>query len=175
MGELLLITDDRRRTERLARAFGASPACRIHDLYDDEPVALRPTLIVSDVEALTSDALVRLRRILGQVRAEAVPYPFLVHGNVARAEAQAQILGASGTLSATASAQQWLATVDLVQARERPLPAAVRKRASEVRCFVEQVLLSGRPITPTVAEAGTDLVVHAVRESGIRVWIGVKA
>lgn len=171
MGELLLISDDLRRAEGLARDFDASTACRIHDLYDDKPPAARPELIVSDVEALTSDAIVRLRRLLGHVRGEGVPYLFLVHGNGARVEAQAQALGASGILSVTAGAQQLLDTLGRMQVQMRPIPPTVRKQAAEAKQFLKQVLFSGRAITPAVADAGTDLVVRAISESGIRDWI----
>ncbi|MCJ2113309.1 HD domain-containing protein [Methylobacterium sp. E-025] len=173
MGELLLITDDLRRAQRLTRDLGTATGGAIHDLYGDTLPASRPKLIVSDVEALTSDAIVRLRRVLEQVRDEGVPYLFLVHGNVARAEAQAQVLGANGTLGAKASAQQLLATLGSLQVEIRPISVAVRERAVEARQFLRQVLLSGRPITPTIAEIGTDLVVRAVGESGIYDWIRV--
>ncbi|SFL36935.1 HD-GYP domain-containing protein [Methylobacterium pseudosasicola] len=171
MGELLLISDDLRRAERLARDFGASTASRIHDLYDDEPFAAHPGAIVSDVERLTSDAIIRLRRILGQVRGKGVPYLFLVHGNAARAEAQAQVLGADGLLSASASARQLLDTLGRMRAPLRSVPVAVQAHACEAGQFLKQVLLSGKPITPVVAEIGTDLVVRAVSDSGIHDWI----
>ncbi len=171
MDELLLISDDLRRAERLARTVAAGATCRVHDLYDDAPLAARPALIVSDVEALTSDALVRLRRILGQVRGDGVPYLFLVHGKAARAEAHARVLGASGTLSATASPQQLLDTVGRLQVQVGAIPTPVRRQAAEARQFLTEVLLSGRTITPAVAEAGADLVARAVRESGIRDWV----
>jgi putative nucleotidyltransferase with HDIG domain len=171
MGELLLITDDLRRAEGLARDFAASGTCRIHDLYDDKPPASRPDLIVSDVERLTSDAIGHLRRILGQTRGDGVPYLFLVHGNAARAAVQAQVLGASGTLDVTAGAQQLLDAWGEMQARTQPVPAVVQARAVEVRQFFRQALFSGKPITPSVAKIGTHLVLRAVRDSGVRDWI----
>ena len=155
MGELLLITDDLRRAEGLARDCAASTTCRIHDLYGDKPPAARPELIVSDVEALTSEAIVRLRRILGQVRGDGVPFLLLIHGNIARAEAQARLLDASGTLGVTADAQQILDTLGDMRVRMQPLPAAVRDGAAEVRQFFRQALFSGKPITPSVARIGS--------------------
>jgi putative nucleotidyltransferase with HDIG domain len=171
MGDLLLITDDPRRAEGLARDFDTAASCHIHDLYDDKPLVPNPELIVSDVEALTSDAIVRLRRILGQVRGDGVAYLFLVHGNPARAEAQARVLGASGTLNVTAGAQQLRDALFSMRVQMQPVPPAVQARAAEVRQFFRQTLFSGRPITPSVARIGTDLVLRAVDESGLRDWL----
>ncbi|XYD11938.1 HD domain-containing protein (plasmid) [Methylobacterium sp. NMS12] len=171
MGELLLITDDPRRAEGLARDLAASATCHIHDLYADTPPTSRPDLIVSDVEALTSDAFDRMRRILGAVRVKGVPYLFLVHGNAARAEAQAQALDASGTMSVTAGARQLLESLRRLREQVRPIPTLVRTRAVEARQFFKQALFSGKPITPSVAKIGSDLVIRAVRDSGVRDWI----
>jgi putative nucleotidyltransferase with HDIG domain len=171
MVELLLITDDLRRAQRLTRELNTSTTNIIHDLYDDKLPVSGPELIVSDVESLTSDAIVRLRRILEQVHGEGVPYLFLVHGNAARAEAQAQVLGANNTLGAKASAHELFTTLGSLQVQMRPIPAVVRGQAVEARKFFRQVLLSGRPITPAIAEVGTDLVTRAVTESGIYDWV----
>ncbi|WP_342152906.1 hypothetical protein [Methylorubrum sp. SB2] len=97
MGELLLITDDCRRGERLARDLGPFRSCRLHDLYDDVPPTGSPELIITDVSTLTSPAIERLQRVLGLVRGPDVPFLFLTHGNAPRAAMQAQILGANGS------------------------------------------------------------------------------
>ncbi len=89
MTALLLITDDVARSKRLVREFGTRWVCHVHDLYDDKLPLPQFDVIVSDVEALTSDAIIRLRRVLAQVRTEGLPYLFLMHGNAARAEVQA--------------------------------------------------------------------------------------
>ncbi|XYD12701.1 HD domain-containing protein (plasmid) [Methylobacterium sp. NMS12] len=122
-------------------------------------------MIISDIEALSSDALIRLRRALAQLRGDGVPYLFLVHGNSARAGAQARILGAS----ATAGAEQISEALDRLQGS--PISTLVRKQAGEARLFFRQVLFSGDPITPAIADIGTDLVNRAVGESGIYDWI----
>ena len=165
MSALLLITDDVQRGQRLARDLGAKGACRIHDLYEDKLPPPQFDLIISDVEALTSDAIIRLRRALAQVRTEGLPYLFLVHGNAARAEAQARILGAS----ATANLQQMLSTLDRLHGS--PIPHSARATATEAREFFQGALFSGGAITPAVADAGTDLVVRAVSESGVYNWV----
>ena len=165
MSALLLITDDIARGRRLSRDLGRRGPCLVHDLYDDKLPATRPDLIVSDVETLTSDAIIRLRHALMQLRGDGVPYLFLVHGNVARAEAQAHILAAS----ATAGAQQMLEALDRLQ--ERTISGIALKQAGEARLFFRQVLFSGSPITPGIADIGTDLVNRAVGENGIYDWV----
>ncbi|SDO46875.1 HDIG domain-containing protein [Methylobacterium phyllostachyos] len=171
MGALLLITDDVQRGQRLARNLDARGPCHVHELYEDKLPPPQFDLIVSDIEALTSDALIRLRRVLAAMRGGEIPYLFLVHGNVARAEAQAQILGASATLSSTAGTQQLLDALGRMHVQIQPTPASVWKQATEARHFLKQVLLSGAPITPAIADTGTDLVARAVGESGIYDWV----
>ncbi|MCJ2094001.1 HD domain-containing protein [Methylobacterium sp. J-072] len=165
MGELLLITDDIHRGRRLSREFGTCRPCHVLDLYDDVLPALDPALIVSDVEALTSEAIVRLRRTLAQLRGEDVPYLFLVHGNTARSEAQARVLGAT----TTAGVQQMLGAVERLQGTS--IPVLARTRAAEARQFFQHALFSGQPITPAVADVGTELVVRAVSDTGIHDWV----
>jgi len=165
VGELLLITDDLQRGQRLAREISARGVCRVHDLYEDKKPSFGFDLIVSDVEALTSDAIIRLRRALAQVRGDGVPYLFLVHGSAARAEAQAMVLGAT----ATASMQQLLIVLDRLWGS--PVPNAARVTAAEARQFFQSALFSGSTITPDVADVGTDFVVRAVSESGVYDWV----
>ena len=165
MDALLLITDDIQRGQRLARDLGARGVCRVHDLYEGKLPPPQFDLIISDVEALTSDAIIRLRRALAQVRTEGLPYLFLVHGNAARAEVQARILGAS----ATADRRQMSTALD--QLEGSPIPHSARVTAAEARQFFQAALFSGGTITPAMADAGTDLVVRAVRDCGVYNWV----
>ena len=165
MDALLLITDDIQRGQRLARDLGARGVCRVHDLYEGKLPPPQFDLIISDVEALTSDAIIRLRRALAQVRTEGLPYLFLVHGNAARAEVQARILGAS----ATADRRQMSIALDQLQGS--PIPHSARATATEARQFFQAALFSGGTITPAMADAGTDLVVRAVSDCGVYDWV----
>ena len=165
MSALLLITDDVQRGQRLKRTLGSRGSCHIQDLYGDKLPPPEFDLIVSDVEALTSDAIIRLRRALTQVRTEGLPYLFLVHGNAARAEAQARLLGAS----AAANLQQMLSVLDGLEGA--PIPHSARASAAEARQFFQGALFSGGTITPAVADAGTDLVVCAVSDCGVYDWV----
>ncbi|MCJ2139491.1 HD-GYP domain-containing protein [Methylobacterium sp. E-066] len=170
MGELLLITDDIHRGRRLARDLGAFGSCRIHDLYDEATPSRGAGLIVSDVEGLNSEALVLMRRILERVRDEGMPYLFLVHGNVARAEAQARILGATATLPVNASAR--LVTDKLAQISGQTRSIATGERqAVRARQFFAKAFFSGRAITIAVADTGTELIIQAIRDVGIHDWV----
>ena len=172
MSELLLISDDLRHSERLARGFDDPRSCHLHDLYDAEPPSGRPSLIVSDVKDLTSDALVRLRRCLDAVHGQGVPHILLVHGHAARAEVQARLLGAE-TLPA-AKALRLLP----VRVRDRagpfppkPASASARRHASEAGRYLDAVFFSGETLTPDLADTGTELVARAIHETGIADWV----
>lgn len=172
MSELLLISDDLRHSERLARGFDEPRSCRLHDLYEAEPPSGRPSLIVSDVKDLTSDALVRLRRCLDAVNGHGVPHILLVHGQAARAEIQARLIGAE--------------TLPVAKAL-RLLPVRVRDRAGPVPLgraspgalrharmaghFLDTVFFSGEAMTPDLADTGTELVAQAILETGIADWV----
>ena len=169
--ELLLLTDDLARGGRLARDIGTFQACRVHDLYADARPAGRPRLIVSDVSTLTSDAVLRLRRVLGAVRGDGMRHLFLVHGNAARAEAQARALGADGTLNAGAAVQTLIAALEGLHRSTDPSTLAVERDASTARRFIVDVFVPGQPVTPAAIDTGTGLIARAVREAGIREWV----
>jgi putative nucleotidyltransferase with HDIG domain len=169
MLDLLVITDDLPHAKRLARDMGRAETCGIHDLYEEGLPADRPALIVSDVKELTSDALVRLRRCLDAMHSRDIPHLLLVHGNAARAEAQARIIGAE-TIPA-AMAARVLATRMKGPARMAPPRPGAAKQANEARDFLAHAFFSGEPMTPALAETGTQLVAQAVHEAGIRDWV----
>ncbi|MGU3480188.1 HD-GYP domain-containing protein [Methylobacterium sp. D48H] len=169
--QLLLISDDLRRGERLARDLVALGACQVHDLYADASPDVKPSLVISDVQALTSDAILRLRQCLAHARKGGAPYLFLVHGNPARAEAQARLLGASQTLGASSAARMMIERLNQLSTEAALLPPATLKRAIEARQFLKDTVFSEQPITPDLADLGTDLIERALREANIRDWI----
>ncbi len=172
MSEILLISDDLRHSERLARGLDDPQSCRIHDLYKTELPSGRPSLIVSDVQDITSDALVRLRRCLDAVHGQGVPHILLVHRHAARAEIQARLIGAE-TVPA-AKAMRLLP--ERVRDRSGPVPlasasAAARRHAREAGHFLDNVFFSGAAVTPDLADTGSELVAQAVLETGIADWV----
>lgn len=171
MNALLLITDDIHRGRRLARDLGTLGTCQVRDLYDDTAPIMGASLIVSDIESLNSEALVRLRRTLDQVRGDGVPYLFLVHGNVARAEAQARILGATSTLAASVTARLLMDKLQGLGGVHHRGSVAAHRQAANAHQFLSDTFFSGQMITTTVAETGTDLIVQAIQDTGIHDWV----
>ena len=170
MSELLLISDDLRRTERLARHLGAFQTRRIHDLYDDG-LPLKADLIVSDVRDLTSEAILRLRGVLKHVRDAGTPFLCLLHDNTARTHIQANLLGASGTLSATSALRLLVEVLTCLQEQAETIPLKASRDAGQARQFLRDTFVLGRDLTPAVIDTGTEIVSGAVRENGIRDWI----
>ena len=111
MGRTLILTDDIVRAERLARSLGGGPSWILHDLYGEAEPPSGASLIISDVRALTSDAVLRLRRALAVARAGAIPFLALIHGSPGRGEIQAVALGATRTLPASATTAMLLTAV----------------------------------------------------------------
>ncbi len=170
--DLLLITDNLRHAGWLVRGLDNPNVCRLYDLYDVHLPSGRPSLIVSDVKDLTSDALVRLRRCLDAVHGQGVPHILLVHGHAARAEVQAQLLGAEPV--PVAKALRLLPT----WVRERaghvplePISASARRHASEAGRYLDAVFFSGETLTPNLADTGTEIVAKAIHEVGIADWV----
>ncbi|MCJ2012705.1 HD-GYP domain-containing protein [Methylobacterium sp. J-076] len=170
MADLLLITDDLRHAERLVRDLDGREGCRIHDLYGEAEPAGHPSLIVSDVRDLTSEALVRLRRCVDAVHGQGVPHLLLVHGHAARAEIQARLLGAE-TLPAAAAARLLPARMRDRAASPPPASAVAVRHAREAGRFLDAAFFAGDPITPTLADTGTELVARAIHEAGIGAWV----
>ena len=97
MGRTVILTDALGRGERLARNLGGGPSLVLHDLYGDAEPPRGAALVISDVSALTSDAVLRLRRTLAVARDKTTPFLALIHGNLGRGEIQATALGATRT------------------------------------------------------------------------------
>ncbi len=169
MGAVLLISDDLSRSGRLARDLGSTRHCSIHDLYAEVEPAVVPDLIIGDVAQLTSDAIVRFKRLLKPVRAAGAPFLFLILGNAARAEAQARLLGADDTLSATSAIELMRETIEQLQ--DQGGSAIATELAAAARLFFVQTFFSGRAVTPELASTGAELVMRAVQQCGIRDWI----
>ncbi|MEE7491483.1 HD-GYP domain-containing protein [Methylobacterium oryzae] len=169
MGRLLLITDDLTRTGRLARSLGPTRHCTVHDLYDDAEPSDQPDLIVGDVARLSSEATQRLRRMLEPLRDAGAPFLFLTHGNAARAESQARLLGPTDILPAVSVLERLLDRIDRLQEVGGSVAAA--RMADEARQFFDLTFFSGQTVTPQCASVGTGLIARAVQQCGVRHWI----
>ena len=171
MAELLLISDDLRRTERLARELPNFAGSAIYDLYDDKPDPPSPELIVSDVKALTSEALLRLRKLLERVRGRHVPFLCLFHDNGARARVYADLLGASGLLSAASGPAALSDALAELRRKVQPGPTATAHHAERAEQFLRATFVADRPFEPVEVDRATRLVEAALREGSIRTWV----
>ncbi len=103
------------------------------------------------------------------LRAAGAPFLVLTHGNAARAEAQARLLGPSDIVPALSVLERLMNRIDRL--RDVGGSAVAARMAEEARRFFEQAFFSGRTVTPELASTGTGLIARAVRHCGIRDWI----
>lgn len=171
MPGMLLISDDVGRSLRLVRDLGESLSSRIHDLYDENVETGMPDLIVSDVKSLTSEAILRLRRLLERVRKNDVPFLCLLHDSGARTLAHADLLGASATASATAAARHLSGALAELRDQASAVPLSVQRHADKARKLLCAIFEREKVITPDLADVGTGIVADAIRENGIRTWV----
>ena len=177
MGLTLILTDDVARGERLARNFAGADYPVVHDLYGDVPPPSASGLIISDVSALTSESIRRLRAALARTRGEGVPYLHLIHGNVGRGEIQATALGATRALPATTAMAMLINAVaslsgerDGAVAEDQPPNRVDAARAAFAALFTAEA-----PPAKAAVALGADMVDRAIRESNIRGWLDMVA
>jgi putative nucleotidyltransferase with HDIG domain len=166
MSALLWISDQPIRTERLSRAVSPARHGHILDLYAEAAPTTVPDLIVGEVAQLTSEAIVRLRRLLGPLRAAGSPFLLLMYGNAARAEAMARLLGASDTPPAASALKLLWHRIERLQ--QHADSALAGRLATEARQFFARTFSSGQAARPALATASADLITRAVQQSGIR-------
>jgi putative nucleotidyltransferase with HDIG domain len=176
LGRTLILTDDLGRAERLARNLGADGHVTLHDLYGEAAPPAGADLIISDVSALTSESVRRLRQALATVRGPATPFLALIHGNLGRGEIQATALGATRILPASvASAMLMNAVATLTGSRTSAPAGTLRSQASEARDAFALMFRAESPPAPAIVDTGAALVNQAVREAKIRDWLRVVA
>lgn len=178
MRSTLILTDDVGRGERLARNLGADGSVLIHDLYGDDAPPSGSGLIISDVSALTSESLHRLRQALAAARGPEVPFLALIHGNLGRGEIQANALGATRVLPASAANALLLNTVTGMTEGRSPRSSAradLRQHAGAARAAFATIFRADAPPPLTAVESGAALVNQAIRESKVRDWLAVVA
>ncbi|MGU3662719.1 HD-GYP domain-containing protein [Methylobacterium sp. A49B] len=176
MGRTLILTDDLSRGERLARSLGAVGSATLHDLYGDTAPPAGATLIISDVSALTSESVRRLRQALAVARGTGTPFLHLVHGNLERGEIQATALGATRALPASVAGAMLLNAVASLTGEPSGRTAAIPREGIEgARTAFAAIFRADRCPEPAIVESGAVLVNRAVREAKIRDWLAVVA
>jgi len=169
MSELMLIGDDMRRAERLKRDLGRSIQGTVYDLYDDTPPVSAPTVILSDIKELTSDAIARLKRLLGHTAFSGKPHIFVMHEDNSRTQAYVQMLGVTATVNAS-SLSALPRILERFAIRNRIVPLSAQKHATRAREFLRDTIMAG-VLTPTEVANGTEIVAKAVSAHGIYDWI----
>ncbi|MCJ2143064.1 HD-GYP domain-containing protein [Methylobacterium sp. E-066] len=177
MGRTVILTDDLSRGERLVRNLGGGPGLVLHDLYGDAEPPPGAALVISDVSALTSDAVLRLRRALAVARDRTTPFLALIHGNLGRGEIQATALGATRILPASAANAM---LVNAVSALSKPGPERedggdLQRCAEEARSAFAAIFHGDTAPAAAIVDAGTTIVNRAIRESKVRDWLNVVA
>lgn len=177
MGRTVILTDDLGRGERLARNLGGGPSLVLHDLYGDAEPPRGADLVISDVSALTSDAVLRLRRTLAVARDKATPFLALIHGNLGRGEIQATALGATRILPASAANALLASAVAALSAAGRGPDdgVALRRRADEARSAFRAIFRADTSPAAAIVDAGTTIINRAIREAKVRDWLNVVA
>ncbi|MWV22859.1 HD-GYP domain-containing protein [Methylobacterium sp. 2A] len=174
----LILTDDMSRGQRLARNLGADKRALLHDLYGDDAPPAGAGLIISDVSALTSESVRRLRHALTLARGPETPFLMLIHGNFGRGELQATALGATRALPASAANALLLNTVagltDGGVART-PTRGGLHDQATAARDVFASIFRADGPPNVATVESGAALVNQAIRETKVRDWLAVVA
>jgi putative nucleotidyltransferase with HDIG domain len=176
LGRTLILTDDLARAERLARNLGADGDVALHDLYGGAAPPAGAALVISDVSALTSESVRRLREALATARGPATPFLALVHGNLGRGEIQATALGATRVLPASVAAAMLMNAVATMTGGRIAAPAGtLRAQAGEARDAFALMFRADSAPAPAIVDTGAALVNRAVREAKIRDWLRVVA
>ncbi|MCJ2123086.1 HD-GYP domain-containing protein [Methylobacterium sp. J-077] len=177
MGRTVILTDDLGRGERLVRNLGGDPSLLLHDLYGDGEPPAGAALVISDVSALTSDAVLRLRRALAVARDRTTPFLALIHGNLGRGEIQATALGATRILPASAANAMLANVVATLSTGGRGADGrgGLRRCAEEARSAFAAIFRGDTAPAPAIVESGTSIVNRAIRESKVRDWLNVVA
>jgi len=169
---ILILTDEINRGERLARNLASDGSVGIHDIYGDAVPPPGAALIVSDVSALTSESVRRLRQALAAARGPDTPFLALIHGNLSRGEIQATALGASRVLPASAANAVLATTISaLADSAMQPVRGDLRQHATAARDIFATIFRPDGPPTSASVASGAALVNQAIRESKIRDWL----
>jgi putative nucleotidyltransferase with HDIG domain len=176
-GVVLIVTDRPDEAEPLARSIRMVVDCTLmspRGTLPQGPVAA----VVLDVDARTTlPGSGPLARLL----ASDAPLLFLGRAQDAAEAARARALGARAvvpaTLSRTAVVATLLKLIDLGGTR-RPSTSRVRAvaRAAEAGRVVTGILddaAADRPVSADAVDAGTEIVVEAIEDAGIRAWLEV--
>jgi putative nucleotidyltransferase with HDIG domain len=169
MAELLLVSDDLTRAERRFRSLEPIGTLIIQDLYEPRGLPRDASIVMTDVRDLSAEAVSRLRTLLGQIRPTNGPFIFIAHGNGPRAQAYAEVLGATAVVPAT-DIDTLPALVERLVVEGGSVPLTARQHVTRARDFLRETFKTGI-LTPEEVTNGTDAVAWAIGSGGVYDWI----
>jgi putative nucleotidyltransferase with HDIG domain len=171
---VLIVSDRPQLAALLARAVENVVACRCIEPGEPLPAAL-PAVAVVDVSRNAALA----RAWVARLHASCIATLQLTN----QADAIGRAVSATRTLRADAPRTMVLATlfglVDSRRTGERPVPGAATAARAENLARVADAMVTrvfeaagaGRVLTPAEADAGTEVILEAISECGIRTWL----
>jgi len=178
---ILLISDRPDRSRELARRLGGFYACRIAGLYEQQTTAEPVAAVVTDVGFRDPADIERLRHLLSEPRALAVPIVAILRDNSHLERVQAVAVGAAFLFPADASVSDISAA--LAPAIRSTISSVVPAASLAPAQNIEQARLHfgtifnaaarGEGVSRTSVENATASVMTAIAEGGIRQWLEV--
>jgi putative nucleotidyltransferase with HDIG domain len=177
---ILLISERPDRSRELAHQLGDLYACRMIGLYEQaamDPVAA----VVTDVGFRHPADIARLRHLLSQPRALAVPIVAILRDNSHLERVQAVAVGATFLFPADVSVSDISAAIAPVIRSTIPpiVPAASLTPAQNIEHArfqfgtIFNAVARGQGVSRTNVEAATASAMAAIAEGGIRQWLDV--
>lgn len=177
-GFVLLVTDAPERTRLLTRGIDRIAPCRLAAPGEGAPPE-RPLLVVVDVDTAPAAHAEAAASLVRRARTGAIPLLHLsrTEDSPAASRAAGQILRAlpAGTPRAAIFAAM-LELIDLGARAALERTRRVQARARAATGIVTDLFAraeAGAPLSPEEAERGTDVVLEAVSDAGIRTWLDI--
>lgn len=178
---ILLISDRPNQSGELARGLGRLCACRMIGLHEERTAAGPVIAIVTDVGLRQPRNVERLRSLLLQPRASAVPIVAILRDDSHLERVQAAAVGATSLFGAHAAISDISAA--LAPAVRSTIPSAAPAANLTPAQSVEQARLEfgtlfgaaarGEAVSRTGVDKATTSVVEAITDGGIRQWLEV--
>jgi putative nucleotidyltransferase with HDIG domain len=177
---IILISDRPDRSQKLARRLGGLYVCRIIGLYEQQSTAEPVAAVVTDVDFRDPADIERLRRLLSQPRALAVPIVAVLRDNSHLERVQAVAVGASFLFPANVSVNDIAAVLARVDQSTIPVvptaslvPAHNIEQARLQFGAIFSAAACGEGISRARVDSATTSVMTAIAEGGIRQWLDV--
>lgn len=177
---ILLISDRPGRSRELAEGLRGVGACHPIALHEKSSGG-QPIAVVTDVELRRPASIERLRELLAQPRAAAVPIIAILRNDNHLERVQAAAIGATAVFPAAAVISALAKTLAPV-APSAALPAAPGRKATPAQ-NIENACIQfgaffraascGAAITKATVENAAASVMEAVSDGGIRRWLEV--